>query len=75
MLDVLLCYGFAAQMVRAGYFALVTDLFRQAWGTCRGLGAAAARLPTRGSALTPRGAGEIVLRRLDRIETFVTSMP
>jgi hypothetical protein len=74
MLDLLLCYGFAAHMVRAGYFALVTDLFRQAWATCRGLGVAAMRHPSRSGALFFRGAGQIVLRRPARLETHVTSM-
>ena len=36
MLDVLLCYGFAANMIRAGYLDLVADLFRQIWAAWRG---------------------------------------
>ncbi len=74
MLDVLLCYGFAVQIIRTGYFALVTDLFRQAWATCRGLVIAAARLPSRNGAPILRNAGEIVVQRLVRLETQFTSM-
>ena len=37
MLDMLLCYGFAANMIRAGYLGLVGDLFRQVWASCRRL--------------------------------------
>lgn len=74
MFDMLLCYGFAANVIRAGYLGLVADLFRQAWATCRELGVAAARRPSRGGAPILRTAGEIVLRRLARLETYVTSM-
>ena len=63
MLDVLLCYGFAATMIRAGYVGLVADLFRQVWAACRDLGATYFRLPS-----------EIMFRRRSRLETHVTSM-
>jgi hypothetical protein len=33
MLDMLLCYGFAANMIRAGYLGLAGDLFRQVWAS------------------------------------------
>jgi hypothetical protein len=77
MLDVLLCYGFAANMIRAGYLGLVTDLFRQFWDSCRPLRAAAAviaRRPSQSDARHLRCAGTIILRRLSRRETYVTSM-
>ena len=35
MLDMLLCYGLATNMIRAGYLGLVSDLFRQVWVACR----------------------------------------
>lgn len=74
MFDLMLCFGFVTHMVRVGYFALVTDLLRQAWATCRGLGVAAARLHSRNGAPILRDAGEIILRRPVRLETRVTSM-
>jgi hypothetical protein len=77
MLDVLLCYGFAANMIRAGYFGLVADFFRQLWVACRWLGAAIAagiRRLSRGRAARLRRVNEITLRRLARLETYVTSM-
>ena len=77
MLDMLLCYGFAANMIRAGYLGLVGDLFRQVWASCRWLGAvmaARARRPSLGGAAYLRAAGEIPLRRLTRREIHVTSM-
>jgi hypothetical protein len=74
MFDVLLCYGFAANVIRAGYLGLVTDLFRQAWATCRELGVAAGRRLSRGRAPILRGAGQIVSRRLARPEAYVASM-
>ena len=45
MLDMLLCYGFAATMIRAGYLGLVGDLFRQVWASCRWFGAVVAAEP------------------------------
>jgi hypothetical protein len=75
MFDVLLCYGFTANMIRAGYVGLVSDLIRQAWASCRQVAAAAiGRRPSRGSATRLRHAGEIARRRLTRLETYVTSM-
>jgi hypothetical protein len=77
MLDMLLCYGFAATMIRAGYLGLVGDLFRQVWASCRWFGAvvaAGARRPSLGGAAYLRAAGEITLRRLARCEFHVTSM-
>ena len=40
MLEMLFCYGFAANMIRAGYLDLVSDLFRQIWSACHRFGAA-----------------------------------
>ena len=77
MLDMLLCYGFVATMIRAGYLALVGDLFRQVWASCRWLGAVVAAGAQRSSlngAAYLRAAGEIPLRRLARREIRVTSM-
>jgi hypothetical protein len=77
MLDVLLCYGFTANMIRAGYFGLVADFFRQVWAACcrlRAATAAGARRLSRGRAAHLRRASETTLRSLARLETYVTSM-
>lgn len=77
MLDMLLCYGFAANMIRAGYLGLAGDLFRQVWASCRWFGAVVAARARRSSlngAACLRAAGEITLRRLARCEFHVTSM-
>ena len=78
MFDVLICYGFAANMIRAGYLSLVGDLFRQAWLSCRQFGAAAAavvRRPALSGTPRPSRTSGMTLRRLARLETYVTSMP
>jgi hypothetical protein len=77
MLDMLLCYGFAATVIRAGYLGLVGDLFRQVWASCRWFGAVVAARARRSSlngAACLRAAGELPLRRLTRREIRVTSM-
>ena len=76
MFDVLLCYGFTANMIRAGCLGLVGDFFLQAWASCRQIGvAAAATTRSRShSGATLRRASDITLRRLARLETYVTSM-
>jgi hypothetical protein len=76
MFDVLLCYGLTANMIRAGYLALVGDFFLQAWAGCRRIGARAAAIPRwrSHSGATLRRASDITLRRLARVETYITSM-
>ncbi len=76
MLDVLLCYGIAANMIRAGYLGLVADLLRQVWAACRQFVAVATtvRRPWRSGADQFRRAGESTPRRLARLETYVISV-
>jgi hypothetical protein len=77
MLDMLFCYGIAANLIRAGYLGLVSDLFRQIWSDCRRFGAVAtagARRPSQSGSAQLRTSGEITLRRLARLEIHVTSM-
>ena len=73
MLDVLLCYGFAANMIHAVYLGLVTDLFRQVWAAWRRLGAAAAararRLSRGGAAYLQWASETTTLQRRARLET------
>ncbi len=76
MFDVLLCYGFATNVIRAGYLGLVGDLFREAWANCRRLGAAAksmVRGPLCCRTAYLRRANGFIVRRLLRLETHVTS--
>lgn len=76
MFDALLCYGFAVSIIRAGYLGLVADLLRQASGSCRQIGAAAIGFARRraSAAAHLRRADDTTLRRLARLETYVTSM-
>ena len=76
MFDVLLCYGFTANMIRAGYLGLVADFLRQVWASSRRFGTAAAAIARSRShsRATLRLASDITLRRLARLETHVTSM-
>ena len=75
MLDLLFCYGVVANMIYAGYFGLVADLFRKVWSTRRyGVAAASAALWRRaGRALTGNIRGDVT-QRMARLETYVTSM-
>ncbi|MFZ2064410.1 MAG: hypothetical protein WAV27_00355 [Xanthobacteraceae bacterium] len=77
MLDMLLCYGFAANMIRAGYLGLVGDLFRQLWASCHRFGAVVAtgaRRPSLSGAAYIWAGRRNPLRRLARCEIHVTSM-
>jgi hypothetical protein len=77
MLEMLFCYGFAANMIRAGYLDLVSDLFRQIWSAYHRFGAAAAagaREPSHSGLVRLRAGSETTPLRMARLEIPVISM-
>jgi hypothetical protein len=78
MLDMLLCYGLATNMIRAGYLGLVSDLFRQIWLACRhvvgAMAAAESREPSHSGLVHLRAGSESTLLRMVRLEIHVISM-
>ena len=78
MLDMLLCYGLAANMIRAGYLRLGRRPLSASLGHLAARSARVAagspRPSLSGAASAFGSAGEITLRRLARLEIHVTSM-